>query len=65
MGITSADLNSRNAGNGGQMHARTARQIQRKKTVHYLVSPPRQPPETSDKPKLKVHCLTRLEVASR
>ncbi|QIK16334.1 hypothetical protein G7090_19355 [Leclercia sp. 29361] len=37
----------------------------RKTTVHYLVSPPRKPDKTRDKLKLKVHCFTRLEVATR
>ncbi|UBH70097.1 hypothetical protein LA332_23740 [Leclercia adecarboxylata] len=39
--------------------------MKRKTTVHYLVSPPRKLKQTRDKLKLKVHCFTRLEVATR
>ncbi|ELY2495496.1 hypothetical protein SMB59_000919 [Cronobacter muytjensii] len=42
MGRTSAGLQKRDAGCGGKTHARTAWQIKRITTVHYLVSPPRQ-----------------------
>ncbi|MCI0302561.1 hypothetical protein E7W33_06565 [Cronobacter sakazakii] len=54
MGRTSAGLQKRDAGCGGKAHARTAWQIKRITAVHYLVSPPRQPLQTGDKPKLKI-----------
>ncbi|HDS9455630.1 TPA: hypothetical protein QH851_000310 [Enterobacter asburiae] len=43
MGITSAGLQTRNAGCGNQMRARTAALNVQKTMVHYLVSPPRPP----------------------
>ncbi|KAI3491599.1 hypothetical protein L1887_44220 [Cichorium endivia] len=43
MGITSAGLQTRNAGCGNQIRARTAALNVRKTMVHYLVSPPRPP----------------------
>ncbi|HDR2162134.1 TPA: hypothetical protein QCG56_004050 [Enterobacter cancerogenus] len=43
MGITSAGLQTGNAGCGNQIRARTAALNVRKTMVHYLVSPPRPP----------------------
>ncbi|QMI03965.1 hypothetical protein HVY19_03515 [Citrobacter sp. RHB25-C09] len=45
-------MQSRDADCGGHHHTRTARQIQQKTAVHYLVSPPR-PPLTERTHKLK------------
>ena len=53
MGNTAADLHAIDAGCGEQTRTGTVRQIQRRTAVHYLVSPPRRPPETSDKLKPK------------
>ena len=57
MGNTSAGLHNNNAGCGEQTRTGTVRQIQRRTAVHYLVSPPRQPRKTSDKPKPKYTLL--------